>query len=126
MVEKENDKGSSSSDAQGSNNDPFFIHHSDNPTVILVSPLPLGDNYRTWFRAMTLVLYSKNKIGVVDGSIEQPKGTDELRQWERCTDLVSSWILNSIESEIRGSIFYADTARGIWVDLVIDSPKLMH
>ncbi|KAK0595784.1 hypothetical protein LWI29_009943 [Acer saccharum] len=43
------------SDSQGSNNlfsaqgpnDPFFVHHSDNPTDVLVSPMLSGDNYNT-------------------------------------------------------------------------------
>ncbi|KAK0600549.1 hypothetical protein LWI29_016052 [Acer saccharum] len=32
--------------AQGPN-DPFFVHHSDNPTTVLVSPRLSGDNYNT-------------------------------------------------------------------------------
>ncbi|KAG5526145.1 hypothetical protein RHGRI_032430 [Rhododendron griersonianum] len=66
---------------------------------------------------MTMALRAKNKLGFVDGSIEEPKETTQLRQWERCNDLVSSWILNSTESEIRVSILYAQTAREIWIDL---------
>ncbi|KAK0575795.1 hypothetical protein LWI29_007184 [Acer saccharum] len=32
--------------AQGPN-DPFFVHHSDNPTAVLVSPKLSEDNYNT-------------------------------------------------------------------------------
>ncbi|KAH7859696.1 hypothetical protein Vadar_004429 [Vaccinium darrowii] len=38
MVAKENEKGPSSTDVLGSD-DPYFIHHSDNPTAVFVSPL---------------------------------------------------------------------------------------
>ncbi|KAG5526144.1 hypothetical protein RHGRI_032430 [Rhododendron griersonianum] len=116
MADKEKDKDPSSIVVLGSD-DPYFIHHSDNPTAVLVSPLLSGDNYGTWLRAMTMALRAKNKLGFVDGSIEEPKETTQLRQWERCNDLVSSWILNSTESEIRVSILYAQTAREIWIDL---------
>ncbi|KAF7112856.1 hypothetical protein RHSIM_RhsimUnG0185000 [Rhododendron simsii] len=117
MTEKQNEKGSGSNDALGSINDPFFIPHSDSPTAVLVSPLLSGDNYGTWLRAMTMALRAKNKLGFVDGTIEIPKEANMLRQWERCNDLVSSWILNSTETAIRGSILYAETAREVWLDL---------
>ncbi|KAJ8641114.1 hypothetical protein MRB53_017808 [Persea americana] len=111
------DKESSSTDDQRANNDPFFVHHSDNPTAVLVSPLLTGDNYSTWLRAMTMALRAKNKLCFVDGTTEPPTDIKELQQWQRCNDLVSSWILNSTEGEIRASILYAETAREIWLDL---------
>ncbi|KAF7151467.1 hypothetical protein RHSIM_Rhsim02G0167500 [Rhododendron simsii] len=97
MADKEKDKNPSSIDVLGSD-DPYFIHHSDNPTAVLVSPPLSGDNYGTWLCAMTMALCAKNKLGFVDGSIKEPKETTQLCQWERCNDLVSSWILNSTET----------------------------
>ncbi|XP_028112449.1 uncharacterized protein LOC114310605 [Camellia sinensis] len=112
MPEKENSRK-----VVGSNNDRFLVHHSDSPTAVLVSPLLSRDNYGTWIHAMTMVLRTKNKIGFVDESIEQPKDFEELHQWERCNDLVGSWILNSIGSKIHESILYAETVREISLDL---------
>lgn len=84
--------------SQGSTNDPLFVHHSDStPTAVLVTPLLSGDNYGTWLRAMTMALRAKNKLGIVDGSITPPKDFNQLLQWKRCNDLVSSWILNSTD-----------------------------
>ena len=40
-----------------------------------------------------------------------------MQQWGRCNDLVSSWILNSTNGEIRASILYADSAAEMWLDL---------
>ncbi|KAA8547424.1 hypothetical protein F0562_003712 [Nyssa sinensis] len=34
--------------------DPFSIHHSNNPTAVLVSPPLNGDNYGSWLRAITM------------------------------------------------------------------------
>ncbi|XP_059636064.1 uncharacterized protein LOC132278280 [Cornus florida] len=91
---KDGDK-SGSSEMLG--DDPFSIHHSDNPTAVLVSPPLNGDNYGSWLHAITMALRAKNKIG--------------------CNDQVGSWILNSVSDEIRSSILYADSARTIWIDL---------
>ncbi|KAI9191272.1 hypothetical protein LWI28_006156 [Acer negundo] len=52
---KDSSSTNPTSGTQGSNdplsaqgpNDSFFVHHSDNPTAILVSPKLSGDNYNT-------------------------------------------------------------------------------
>lgn len=104
------------SESQGSD-DPFFVHHSDSPTAILVSPLLSGDNYSTWLRSFSRALEAKNKIGFVDGSINTPTDPVEKSKWSRCDDLVALLILNPVTQEIRGSILYADSAFDIWKDL---------
>lgn len=42
---------------------------------------------------------------------------DVIPNWERCNDMVGSWILNSMSPEICLSILYAETAVQIWADL---------
>ncbi|KAH7857695.1 hypothetical protein Vadar_015479 [Vaccinium darrowii] len=99
--------------------DPFYISPFDSPSAALISPPLNGDNYGSWVRAMTMALRAKNKLGFVDGSVQQP-GENEVKEkskWERCNDLVASWILNSVSDDIRSSILYAHTARAIWIDL---------
>lgn len=97
--------------------DPFLIHHSDSPSSTLVTPLLSGDNYGSWSRAITMALRAKSKLGFVDGSITIPSDENDISNWERCNDLVGSWILNSVSPDIRPSILYADTAAQIWSDL---------
>lgn len=41
---------------------PYFLHHSDNPGLILVSQPLMGDNYATWNHAMIIALSVKNKL----------------------------------------------------------------
>lgn len=97
--------------------DLYAIHHSDSPSTVLVTPLLTGDNYGSWSRAVTMALRAKSKLGFVDGSLPIPKEKDDIVNWERCNDLVGSWILNSVSPEIRPSILYAETAAQIWMDL---------
>ncbi|CAJ2662218.1 unnamed protein product [Trifolium pratense] len=59
----------------------------------------------------------KNKFDFVDGTLTSPKKKEDLSKWQRCNDLVASWILNSVSTEIRPSILYAETAAQIWTDL---------
>ena len=53
-----------------------------------------------------MALRAKNKLGFVDGIITKPDDDDDGK-WQRCNDLVGSWVLNSISSELVGIMLYA-------------------
>lgn len=53
---------------------PYFIHHSDNTSMVFVSDLLTDENYISWSRSMTIALTVKNKIGFIDGLIKRPTG----------------------------------------------------
>jgi len=98
---------------------PFRLDTGDNPVIILVTELLNGDNYATWSRAMQRALRAKNKLAFITGTINQP--TDQADPlfdlFERCNDMVVSWLQNSISTSIRSSIAFVDSARDIWLDL---------
>ena len=68
---------------------------------------------------MLIALSMKNKLGFVDGSIVKTEGTDLnlLHSWTRNTNIVISWILNSVSKEISASKIFAYSTREIWLDL---------
>ncbi|XP_062026475.1 uncharacterized protein LOC133742813 [Rosa rugosa] len=99
---------------------PFFTHHSDHPGLVLVSKPLNGDNYAGWKRAMTLALNSKNKLGFVNGTIKAPSEETDPEgyvTWSRCNDMVHSWIINTVDSEIADSVIYYPIAHKVWEDL---------
>ena len=100
-------------------NDPLYLHHSDQPGVVLVTQLLNDENYPTWSRSMLMALNTKNKEGFVDGTLKKPLhgSSTTLQQWTRCNNLVKSWLLNSISPDIGASIIYNDVASDIWNDL---------
>src|SRR5438045_7630327 len=57
----------------GDPSDPLYLHHSDQPGLVLVSQTLTEENYSTWSHSMTMALTVKNKHGFVDGSVKQPK-----------------------------------------------------
>ncbi|KAL5764145.1 hypothetical protein ACOSP7_016494 [Xanthoceras sorbifolium] len=83
-------------------NDPFYLHHSDQPGLVLVAQLLNEENYSTWSRVMLMALNIKNKEGFVNGAIKHPLETSiaEIQQWRRCNNLVRAWIFNSISQDI--------------------------
>ncbi|XP_022895254.1 uncharacterized protein LOC111409434 [Olea europaea var. sylvestris] len=44
-------------------NNPFYLHHSDQPGLVLVTQPLIEENYSTWSRAMLMALSIKNKEG---------------------------------------------------------------
>ncbi|XP_019158327.1 PREDICTED: uncharacterized protein LOC109155052 [Ipomoea nil] len=94
---------------------PFFLHSSENPSLILVSAVLDGRNYHPWSSAMEMALLSKNKLGFVDGTIEVPSVADvKFPYWKRCNNMVSTWITRSVSPEIAQTILWLGTAARIW------------
>ncbi|KAL5560835.1 hypothetical protein UlMin_037046 [Ulmus minor] len=113
-----NSKISNDNSAFDDSSNPYFLHHSDSPGLVLVPQPLIGENYASWSRAMLIALSVKNKLGFIDGSIPKPASTDpNLSSWIRNNNIVISWILNSISKEISASIIFFDSAYEIWLDL---------
>ncbi|XP_019255492.1 PREDICTED: uncharacterized protein LOC109234101 [Nicotiana attenuata] len=97
---------------------PFYIHPSDSPGSSLV-PVPFdGIGYRSWRRSVLRALSVKNKLGFITGDTQKPLVTSPLfRQWERCDDMVTSWILNSLSRDIADSVEYVNDSVELWKEL---------
>jgi hypothetical protein len=96
----------------------LYLHHSDHPGVVLASQSLNGENYQTWSRAIIMALSAKNKLGFIDGTISQPAtSSEDFQQWSRCNNMVKSWLLNSISTDICTSVIYCNLASDIWSDL---------
>ncbi|KAH0650929.1 hypothetical protein KY284_030841 [Solanum tuberosum] len=97
---------------------PLYVHPSDNPGAMLV-PTPFdGIGYRSWRRGVLQSLSVKNKVGFITGECVKPGPTSpQLRQWERCDDMVTSWILNSLTKEIADSVEYINSLVELWKEL---------
>ncbi|KAL8121608.1 hypothetical protein AgCh_018370 [Apium graveolens] len=96
----------------------YYVHPSDANTSQLVSVKFNGTGYSNWKRSIMLSLSAKNKLGFIDGSISQPVLTSpDYKLWERCNDLVCSWLLCNVDETISKNILFFKTTREIWLDL---------
>uniref|UniRef100_A0A6N2N5W9 Uncharacterized protein n=1 Tax=Salix viminalis TaxID=40686 RepID=A0A6N2N5W9_SALVM len=116
---KTTDTGMSSRPKWENPNHPLYLHHGDQPGIILVPQSLAEDNYSTWVQSMSMALTVKNKIGFVDGSIKEPTEDklDEVQQWKRCNNLVKTWLLGSMSKDIASSVIHCKNANQMWVDL---------
>ncbi|KAG7574150.1 Integrase catalytic core [Arabidopsis suecica] len=106
-------------DSHDSIHSPYYLTHSDNPGVSIISEVFDGTNYDDWQIAIKIALDAKNKLVFIDGSVPRPPESDRLfRIWSRCNSLVKSWLLNSVSKPIYKSILRFDDASEIWNDLL--------
>ncbi|GMI80076.1 hypothetical protein HRI_001676900 [Hibiscus trionum] len=112
---------------------PYYLHQSDNPGMVLVLQPLTNDNYNSWRRSMVMALSAKNKLGFVDGSISAPPliPAEKFNAWTRANNLVNSWLLNVVSKEIAASLLNHSTTAEIWKDLEdrfqqMNGPRLFH
>ncbi|KAF5442808.1 hypothetical protein F2P56_035426 [Juglans regia] len=98
---------------------PYRLDHSDSPSITLVADLLTTENYTTWSRSMKRALRAKNKLGFIDDTLTKPNFPDGplIDLWNRCNDMVVSWIQNSITTSLKSSVAFVDDAYEIWMDL---------
>ncbi|XP_049350380.1 uncharacterized protein LOC125815000 [Solanum verrucosum] len=103
MVDSSNDSipNASASTVRVEIPSPFYLHPSENASSSLLPAVFDGTGYRSWRRAVV-----------------RPDPTDpSFQQWERCDDMVTSWILNSLSPDLRDSLQYVNNAQELWGEL---------
>ncbi|KAK6795002.1 hypothetical protein RDI58_008455 [Solanum bulbocastanum] len=82
----------------------FYVHHSESAGPTIVPVLFDGSGYRSWRRDVIRGLSVKNKTGFINDKIQKLHlNSPNFTQWERCDDIVASWILNSLSKNLRDS-----------------------
>ena len=96
----------------------YFVHPSEGPNSVLVTPPLNGSNYLVWSRSMRRALGAKNKLPFIDGSLPIPDLLDLNRSsWEWCNHLLHSWIINSVSEPITHTVVFHEYVFDVWEDL---------
>lgn len=99
---------------------PLYLNSFDVPRAVQIEIQLVGmENYTLWSRAMQLNLFTKNKLGFIDGSIKRDDFKEELekKQWDRCNAMVISWIMSNVSKELVSDILFRSNAALVWSDL---------
>ena len=96
----------------------FYVHPSEGPNSVIVTPLLTGSNYLAWSRFMQCALGAKNKLVFINGSVHIPDLDDLNRDaWERCNHLIHSWLINSVSPQIAQTLVFHEHAIDVWEEL---------
>ncbi|XP_074296609.1 uncharacterized protein LOC141626951 [Silene latifolia] len=82
--------------------------------VLLTGP----KTYPEWAKGFRVALGAKRKLGFIDGTLrKKPSDPKEQEDWEAVNYTIIAWIFNTIESGLRSSISYRETAFDLWEDI---------
>ncbi|KAL6503343.1 hypothetical protein OROGR_025270 [Orobanche gracilis] len=96
----------------------LYVHPSEGPNSVTVTPLFNGSNYLAWSRSMRRSLGATNKLAFIDRSIPIPDMLDlNSSAWECCNHLVHSWIINFVSESIAQTLVFHESALDAWEDL---------
>ena len=100
-------------------NNPYRIENGDHTSLVLVTELLTTENYITWSRSMRRALRARNKLGFISGNIVRPTNEEDplFEMWERCNDMVVSWIQNAVSTDIKHTLAFVDDAQMVWIEL---------
>jgi len=77
-----------------------------------------GTGYKGWKRSVLIAMSAKNKLRFITGTQSIPAdGSTDLQAWNRCNEMVTSCILNSLSKEIADIVIYSKTVRELWISL---------
>lgn len=96
----------------------LYLHPNENPAAPLVSPVLDSSNYHSWSRSVVTTLSAKNKVEFILGSHPCPaKNNPTYSAWQRCNNMVVSWLVHFVSTPIRQSIIWMDMAIDVWTAL---------
>ncbi|CAL1359282.1 unnamed protein product [Linum trigynum] len=97
---------------------PYYLNPNEALNQSIGSEVFDGSNYTMWSRSMIMGLKMKHKLGFIDGSIPMPPRTSSnFILWDGCNTAVLSWILNSLNKDLRRSVMSHVNARVLWEEL---------
>ncbi|KAL9685217.1 hypothetical protein QQ045_022665 [Rhodiola kirilowii] len=101
--------------------DPLFIGLNENIGVSHVTQkLQNVDNYISWRKSMYRALGVKSKLSFVQGLILRPVDRpSELARWDRCNNVILTWITNSVFDEIASSLVHSTSCIQSWMHLQV-------
>lgn len=95
----------------------FYYLHPTDTSLKFVTNIFKGVAFKGWKRAITIALSSKNKLGVVNGTITRSTTcSSQGRAWDQVNDTVIGWIMNIVDEHIVKSILWLKTAKKAWDD----------
>ncbi|KAK2977630.1 hypothetical protein RJ640_020537 [Escallonia rubra] len=86
-------------------------------SVILITKHKLtGHNYHQWAKSVMMFISGKGKDDYLTGAASPPwKDDPSFRMWKTENNMVMSWLINTMDTEIGQNFLFYDTAYEIWM-----------
>ncbi|CAM8946285.1 unnamed protein product [Rhodiola kirilowii] len=98
--------------------DPYYVHHNEITGNPIVSDVLIGqENYVSWRRSMEIAMSGRSKLAFIQGKYPKPSDPALTARWQRCNDVLMSWLICSVSKKIVGEILHARDAMTAWETL---------
>ncbi|CAM8925259.1 unnamed protein product [Rhodiola kirilowii] len=117
-ISEHSDFSSGGSGSGSTVDDPYFVSNNEmtgNPIVAKV--LTGQENYGTWRKSMEIALSGRSKLAFINGKYPKPSEPVMLAKWQRCNDVIMSWLICSVSEKIVGEILHSKDVMTAWEDL---------
>ncbi|XP_074303839.1 uncharacterized protein LOC141638336 [Silene latifolia] len=97
----------------------YALSNQDGTGARITHVVLLGTkNYAEWSKGFRVALGAKRKLGFINGTLKQkPVDPKEWDDWTAINYTIIAWIFNTIDSDLRSSISYRETAFDLWEDI---------
>ncbi|XP_056693641.1 uncharacterized protein [Spinacia oleracea] len=110
---------------------PFFVGPQDRPGDLITPTKLKRDNYEDWAADVRTALKSKRKFGFLNGTYRKPEPPCTQDDWETLHAMLVSWIMNTIDPEVKTNLSKYDDAYLLWNHLkslysVVNGPRIQQ
>ncbi|XP_057548190.1 uncharacterized protein LOC130826613 [Amaranthus tricolor] len=110
-------------------NNPFYLGAHDRSGDFII-PIRLKlDNFDSWSHAIKVALCSCRKFDFLDGTITDVVSLATKEDWVVVHCMLVSWLMNTIDPEVKSMLSNYDNAKQLWDDLhkrfcVVNGPRI--
>ncbi|CAM8929330.1 unnamed protein product [Rhodiola kirilowii] len=72
------------------------------------------DNFVSWKKSMEIALSTRLKLGFIQGKHPKPNDWKTQSKWQRCNDVIMTWLISFVSEDIVGQILHAKDAMTAW------------
>ena len=111
---------------------PYELNSNDNMGNLITQVKLQGNNYEECAHAMKISLHACRKWGFIKGTIGAPnEGSPKMEDWWTVKSMLVSWILNTIEPNLRSTMSYVENAKELWTDIkerlfIVNGPRIQQ
>ncbi|CAM8963151.1 unnamed protein product [Rhodiola kirilowii] len=95
--------------------DIYYVNNNEITGNSIVGEILTGrENFVKWRKAMRIALSARLKLGFVEGKHPRPNDPILKARWQRCNDVIMSWLLCSVSPDVTGQILDSSDVADAW------------
>ncbi|XP_021746757.1 uncharacterized protein LOC110712595 [Chenopodium quinoa] len=112
-------------------NSPYYLGPQDRPGDFITSQRLKLDNFNEWSQTIYIALSSRREFGFLDGTITSYAPPCTKDDWVTIHCMLVSWLMNTIDPEVRTMLSNYVNAKKLWDDLqerfgLVNGPRIQQ